>query len=80
LSADLEKATNVLYESLRDFQPRMPDQDFPAHVIFDTVVEDQAQFQMRMYIPSSESFGMTRMRLFIHATKALKKAGILAGQ
>jgi small-conductance mechanosensitive channel len=80
LSADLEKATNVLYESLRDFRPRMPDNDFPAHVVFDSVVEDQAQFQMRMYIPSSESFGMTRMKLFIHATKALKKAGILAGE
>jgi small-conductance mechanosensitive channel len=79
LSADLEKATQVLYECLKDYEPRMPDQDWPAHVVFDTVLEDQAQFQIRMYIPSSESFGMSRMKLFVHATKALKKAAILQG-
>jgi small-conductance mechanosensitive channel len=79
MSADLEKATEVLFDCIKDFEPRMPDQDYPGHVVFDTVVEEQAQFQIRLYIPSSESFGMTRMRLFMHAVKALKQAGILAG-
>ena len=80
MSADLEEATQVLYDCLQDFKLRMSNQDFPSHVVFDTVIEDQAQFQLRLHIPSSESFRMTRMRLLIHAMKALKKAGIIAGK
>lgn len=79
LRADLEKAIQVLYACLKDFEPKMSGDDFPSHVIYDATVYDEAQFQIRLYIPSSEPFGLTRMKLFIHATKALKQAGVLQG-
>jgi small conductance mechanosensitive channel len=76
LSEDLEKAVQVLFKSIDTFEPQVKSADLPPHVILASTSFGYAEFQIRVFIPSTEYFGVQRMRVFMHAVNALKAAGI----
>lgn len=78
LDADLEKAMTTLADCLISFEPKVNSADYAPHVLFTSADDGYGIFQIRLYIPSDEPFGETRMKLFLHAVRALKKAGLLA--
>jgi small conductance mechanosensitive channel len=73
---DLEKAALALQDSLESFEPQYRAKSSPATVICETVQMGYAEFQVRVFIPSSEPRSSNRFKLFIHATRALKNAGV----
>jgi small conductance mechanosensitive channel len=76
LNQDLEKAVEVLYAAVETFEPQARTSWFKPHVNMYTTGYGYAEFKIRFFIPPDESFGVQRMRMFIHAMKALKAAGI----
>jgi small conductance mechanosensitive channel len=75
-SEDLEKAASVLMEKLPEFEPQFHEDGYPASVLCESMSEGYAEFQVRVYIPSSAPGSVTRTNLFIFAAGVLKKAGI----
>jgi small conductance mechanosensitive channel len=77
---DLEKAASVLMENLPKFEPQFIGEGYPASVLCEGMNEGYAEFQVRVYIPTSAPVSVTRTKLFIFGAGILKKAGIgLAG-
>lgn len=73
---DLEKAALALDECLDCFEPQVHSPDFRGSVICESAQMGYAEFQVRVYIPSNEPFSRSRFKLFVHATRALKNAGV----
>jgi len=76
LNQDLENTVQVLNQCIDSFEPQVKSPDLPPHVILASTGYGYAEFQIRVFIPSTEYFGVQRMRVFMHAVKALKEAGI----
>jgi small conductance mechanosensitive channel len=72
----LEKAALALNDCLASFEPQVRIPGYEGSVICETAQMGYAEFQVRVYIPSSEPFSPNRFKLFVHATRALKNAGV----
>lgn len=77
ITADLEKAVDVIYQAVETFEPQARENWFKPHVNFSTTHFGYAEFKIRFFIPLEDSFGVQRMRMFSHVMKALKKEGIV---
>lgn len=73
---DLEKAAQALQKAVETFEPQTRLPGCQNNIICNEVVRGFAEFQVRVYIPSSEMFGPHRLNLFTHIAHALKEAGI----
>ena len=71
---DLEKAAQALDACLASFEPQAT--DHKGSVVCDNVNMGYAEFKVRVYIPTAESFSRSRFKLFVHAARALKNAGV----
>lgn len=73
---DLEKAATALMKNLPNFEPQYHHENYPASLLCESLNEGYAEFQVRLYLPTSASPSLGRTQLFIFATGVLKKAGI----
>ncbi len=73
---DLERAALALQNSLESFEPQVRLSGYEGNVVCERVDRGFAEFHVRIYLPSDEPFSPNRLKLFIHATRALKEAGI----
>jgi small-conductance mechanosensitive channel len=75
-SEDLEKAATVLHNCLASFEPQVRLPDYEGSVVCENVNLGYVEFQVRVFIPSTELMGPARYKLFLHVINALKAAGI----
>jgi small-conductance mechanosensitive channel len=73
---DLEKAALALQDCLDSFEPQTTLPGYPNSVVCESAGRGFVQFEVRVFVPPSEPFGPTRFKLFLHAIRALKAAGI----
>ena len=79
---DLEKAALTLQEAVESFEPQVRREGqflmerLEGNVICDAVRVGYAEFEVRVYIPAGEPFSANRFKLFVHATRALRQAGL----
>jgi small conductance mechanosensitive channel len=76
VGADLAKVAEVLEGCLENFTPQLRDEQHSATVLCEEIDSGVAKFQVRLFVPASETFAMQRTRLLVYAVEALKKAGI----
>ena len=76
ITEDLEKVVDVLFAAVQTFEPQAHETWFKPHVNMGAINFGYAEFKIRFFIPVDDSFGVQRMRMFKHAVKALKEAGI----
>jgi small-conductance mechanosensitive channel len=73
---DLEKAALALQDCLPSFEPQVRLPGYEGNVICEKTDRGFAEFHVRIYLPSSEPFSPNRLKLFVHAARALRAAGI----
>jgi small conductance mechanosensitive channel len=73
---DLEKAALALHDCLDSFEPQVRLSDHEGSVVCEKAERGFVQFQVRIFAPSDQPFGPTRYKLFLHAIRALRDAGV----